>query len=144
REHGMNISAADRHATATVVFENYLEVGFNYRMTDIQAAIGTVQLRRLDAIIARRREIAHGYHERLADLPMVRCVTDPPHGTTDYQSFWIELAADSPLGRTDLLTRLARAGIAARRGIMAAHLEPGCSGWAATNLPVTERLTSRT
>ena len=48
REHGMNVSAADRHASAQPVLEAYLETGFNYRMTDIQAAVGLVQLGRLD------------------------------------------------------------------------------------------------
>ena len=47
REHGMNVSAADRHAERQPVIERYLELGYNYRMTDVQAAIGLVQLGRL-------------------------------------------------------------------------------------------------
>ena len=61
REHGMNISAAERHQSRQPVIESYLEVGFNYRMTDIQAAVGLVQLGKLDAMVRRRRELAARY-----------------------------------------------------------------------------------
>ena len=80
REHGMNVSAADRHASTGPVFESYLETGFNYRMTDIQAAVGLVQLEKLDAMVGRRRELAARYHALLADVPGVRPVRDPEYG----------------------------------------------------------------
>src|ERR1700728_3536254 len=69
REHGMDVSAAQRHASRQPVIEHYLEVGFNYRMTDVQAAIGLVQLAKLDRLIARRRALAARYQEMLAGLP---------------------------------------------------------------------------
>jgi dTDP-4-amino-4,6-dideoxygalactose transaminase len=141
REHGMSVSAADRHATAGPVFESYLETGFNYRMTDIQAAVGLVQLGRLDAIVGRRRELAARYHALLADLPGLRAVRDPEYGRTNYQSFWVLLEQGAPGRRDELLARLADAGISARRGIMAAHLEPAYAGHPHAPLPVTERLT---
>jgi perosamine synthetase len=143
REHGMNVSAAARHAASTPMLERYLETGYNYRMTDIQAAVGLVQLGRLDAIVARRRELATRYRERLAGVPGVGMPADPAHGTTNFQSFWIELADDFPLGRDELLERLMANGVSARRGIMAAHLEPAYADAAGTELPVTERLTRR-
>ena len=93
REHGMSVSAADRHSTNTIVFEQYLETGFNYRMTDIQAAIVRVQLRKLDEIIERRRALAKSYHEAIDAIDGLRAVTDPDHGTTNYQSFWVEVGA---------------------------------------------------
>lgn len=141
REHGMSVSAADRHRDDRLVFEEYLETGFNYRMTDIQAAIARVQLGKLDAIVARRRELAARYHEALAGVLGVRAVTDPAHGTTNYQSFWVALSPEYPLTRNELMMRYMEAGIATRRGIMAAHLEPACSRFADGPLPVTERLT---
>jgi perosamine synthetase len=144
REHGMSVSAADRHAGGGVVLEEYLETAFNYRMTDIQAAVGLVQLGRLDAIIARRRELAARYHSLLARIPGLRAVSDPAHGTTNYQSFWVELPPDCPVDRNEVLNRLAAKGISARRGIMASHLEPAYAGHPHVPLPVTERLTSRT
>jgi dTDP-4-amino-4,6-dideoxygalactose transaminase len=141
REHGMSVSAADRHAAVGPVFESYLETGFNYRMTDIQAAVGLVQLGRLGGVVQRRRELAARYHELLADLPGLRAVRDPEYGETNYQSFWVLLEESAPGRRDELLARLADAGISARRGIMAAHLEPAYAGHGHAPLPVTERLT---
>ncbi|MEU8617779.1 aminotransferase class I/II-fold pyridoxal phosphate-dependent enzyme [Streptomyces sp. NPDC048623] len=140
REHGMNVSAADRHASGTPVLESYLETGFNYRMTDIQAAVGLAQLEKLDALVARRRELAARYTELLADVPGLEPVRDPAHGTGNFQSYWVLLAEDFPVARDELLTRLAESGISARRGIMASHLEPAYEGHPAAPLPVTERI----
>lgn len=144
REHGMSVSAAQRHASGSVAAEQYLETGFNYRLTDVQAAIGRVQLGKLDAMVTRRRQLAARYHEMLAGVGWLRAVTDPPYGTTNYQSFWVEVAQDAPAERDELLARLASAGVLARRGVMAAHLEPAYAGHPHPALPVTERLTRRT
>jgi len=140
REHGMNASAAQRHASSTPVLESYLETGYNYRMTDIQAAVGLVQLGKLDAMLERRRELAGRYAELLADVPGLTPVTDPAHGRGNFQSYWVLLAPEFPVGRDELLALLAEAGISARRGIMATHLEPAYAGHPAGPLPVTERI----
>ncbi|MGW5847204.1 DegT/DnrJ/EryC1/StrS family aminotransferase [Streptomyces sp. NPDC055254] len=140
REHGMNVSAAQRHASAVPIVESYLEVGFNYRMTDIQAAVGLVQLGRLDAIVARRRELAARYARLLGTVPGLRPVRDPDYGRGNFQSYWVLLAEDFPIGRDELLAALSEAGISARRGIMASHLEPAYAGHGAAPLPVTERI----
>jgi len=141
REHGMDVSAADRHASTGPVFEHYLETGYNYRMTDIQAAVGLVQLGRLEEMVRRRRELAAHYHELLDGVPELRAVRDPAYGQGNYQSFWVLLDERFPGGRDSALTRLAAAGISARRGIMAAHLEPAYRDVAHVELPATERLT---
>jgi dTDP-4-amino-4,6-dideoxygalactose transaminase len=143
REHAMSVSAADRHASTLAPPETYDEVGFNFRMTDLQAAIGLVQLGRLDAIIARRRLLAGRYQEAIAGVPGLRAVADPAYGTGNYQSFWVEVGPGYPLDREGLLAALARAGVSARRGIMAAHRQPPYRHLAA-DLPVTERLTDAT
>ncbi|MDQ3932898.1 MAG: DegT/DnrJ/EryC1/StrS family aminotransferase, partial [Actinomycetota bacterium] len=124
REHGMSVSALERHRLGAATIERYLETGFNYRMTDVQAAIGLVQLGRLETIVARRRQLASRYHQALSDLPGIRMIHDPPYGTTNYQSFWVALPDDGPVDRIELFQRMADAGVASRRGIMAAHLEP--------------------
>jgi perosamine synthetase len=142
REHGMDVSASQRHVSRQPVIEHYTEVGFNYRMTDVQAAIGLVQLGRLDRLVARRRSLAQRYQSLLADIPGLRTVTDPGYGKTNYQSFWVLLPDGFPVSRDELLRRLADAGISARRGIMAAHLEPAYADHFTTRLPVTERLTA--
>jgi perosamine synthetase len=146
REHGMSVSAAERHAARGPVLERYLETGFNHRMTDIQAAVGLVQLAKLDEIVARRRLLGDRYRRLLGEIPALAGATmagDPPGGTTNYQSFWLCLPDDFPIGRDDLLATLAAGGVSARRGIMAAHLEPAYADAAPVHLPVTVRLTRR-
>src|SRR5678815_5239703 len=69
RQHGMSVSDTVRHASTDVVFEEYPVTGFNYRMTDIQAAIGREQLSRLPEIVSRRRALASRYGERLRGIP---------------------------------------------------------------------------
>ncbi|MFC6878519.1 MULTISPECIES: DegT/DnrJ/EryC1/StrS family aminotransferase [Actinomadura] len=142
REHAMSVSAAERHAAAGVIIEEYAETGYNYRMTDLQAALGLVQLRRLDAVVARRRELAARYRKLLGEVPGVLTAADPDCGETNYQSFWILLPDGYPVGRDALLRGLFDAGISARRGIMAAHREPAYEGVRA-DLPATEVFTSR-
>ncbi len=139
REHGMNVSAADRHASSQPVLEAYLETAFNYRMTDIQAAVGLVQLGRLAGLVAQRRELAARYQELLADVEGLTPVRDPAYGQTNYQSFWVLL--DERHERDEVLAELARQGVSARRGIMAAHLEPAYADVEAGPLPNTERIT---
>ncbi|MDH6576988.1 DegT/DnrJ/EryC1/StrS family aminotransferase [Kitasatospora sp. MAP5-34] len=142
REHGMSVSAADRHAGGGAgVLETYDEIGFNYRMTDIQAAIGLVQLGKLPAMVGRRRELAARYRELLGPLGE-RLVADPAHGTGNFQSCWLLLPDDAP-DRGELLARLAADGISARRGIMASHLETPYKGTGRVPLPATELITRR-
>ncbi|MFF9210723.1 MULTISPECIES: DegT/DnrJ/EryC1/StrS family aminotransferase [unclassified Streptomyces] len=140
REHGMNASAAERHASDKPLLESYLEVGYNYRMTDIQAAVGLVQLGKLDEMISRRRALAARYDSLLRDVPGLTPVRDPAYGESNFQSYWVLLGPGFPVGRDGLLAALAAAGVSARRGIMAAHLEPAYAGHPHAPLPVTERI----
>ena len=146
REHAMSVSAADRAASVIAVPEVYAEVGYNYRMTDMQAAVGIVQLGRLPEIVARRREIAREYASRIAGIPGLRIVADPEYGTSNFQSLWVEVGPDFPLTREQLLEALAAADVSARRGIMAAHRQPAYADrdTGSAPLPVTEHLTDNT
>ena len=146
REHAMSVSANDRHSTVLAPAEEYGEIGFNYRMTDIQAAVGLVQLGRLDEAVNRRRAIVAAYREALSGVAGLRFSQDPPYGTSNFQSFWCEVLPDFGLGREELLERLANDGISARRGIMAAHRQPAYAGLdtGTADLSVTERLTDHT
>ena len=144
REHAMSVSAAARHQSVLAPPESYLEVGFNYRMTDLQAAVGLVQLGRLEAIVARRREIAATYAEQLAEIEGLRPVADPEWGTSNFQSYWVEVEPSFPMDREGVLAHLAAADISARRGIMATHRHPAHAGPDHAPLPVTERLTDST
>ncbi|HEY8790481.1 MAG TPA: DegT/DnrJ/EryC1/StrS family aminotransferase [Actinopolymorphaceae bacterium] len=146
REHAMSVSAASRHASVLAPPEEYLEVGFNFRMTDLQAAVGIVQLGKLAEVVARRREIAATYAKQLAEIPGLRPVADPSWGTCNFQSFWVEVGPPYPLDRDGVLARLAAADISARRGIMASHRQPAYIGRDTGDvaLPVTEHLTDHT
>jgi perosamine synthetase len=143
REHGMAVSAVERHGCSTVVLEDYVELGFNFRMTDLQAAVGLVQLAKLEAMVAERRRLAEAYRALIVDVPGLVLPDDPPHGTTNYQSFVVRLEDDLGVERNEVMQHLLDRGIATRRGIMAAHLEPAFAGRSAPALPVTERLTRR-
>jgi dTDP-4-amino-4,6-dideoxygalactose transaminase len=146
REHAMSVSANDRHASVLAPAEEYGEIGFNYRMTDMQAAVGIVQLDRLGEAVSRRRAIAAAYRKALADVEGLRFSQDPLYGTSNFQSFWVEVLPEFAVGREELLERLARDGISARRGIMAAHRQPAYAGrdTGGADLSVTERLTDHT
>ncbi|MEX1079867.1 MAG: DegT/DnrJ/EryC1/StrS family aminotransferase [Homoserinimonas sp.] len=146
REHAMSVSATDRQTRVLSPAEEYLEIGFNYRMTDLQAAIGLVQLGKLPEIVARRRELASRYAAELAHLEGLRPVADPEWGETNFQSYWVEVLPAGATDRDRLLEHLADAGISARRGIMAAHRQPAYRGSDSGRLPlpITERLTDNT
>ncbi|TQL42005.1 dTDP-4-amino-4,6-dideoxygalactose transaminase [Homoserinimonas aerilata] len=146
REHAMSVSAKDRQASILAPAEEYLEIGFNFRMTDLQAAIGLVQLDRLPEVVRRRRELAAEYSARLGDVPGLRVVSDPDWGTSNFQSFWVEALPECATDRDGLLEALAGAGVSARRGIMAAHRQPAYRGreTGGAALEATERLTDNT
>ena len=121
RQHGMGVSDVARHASRAVVFEDYPTTGYNYRLTDLQAAIGRVQLARLDAIVAERRRLAGLYAEALAGLS-ITVPAEPDWARSNWQSYAIRLGpgADQVAVMQGLLDR----GIASRRGVMCIHLEP--------------------
>lgn len=146
REHAMSASAKDRHSALLAPQEQYLEIGYNFRMTDMQAAVGLVQLGRLAEAVERRRSIAAKYTDELRHLPGIRLSQDPSYGTSNFQSFWLEVLPEFGRSREDVLAVLAQAGISARRGIMASHREPAYAGrdTGTASLSVTERLTENT
>jgi dTDP-4-amino-4,6-dideoxygalactose transaminase len=138
RQHGMTRSTAERDADGALTSEAYPIVGYNYRMTDVQAALGIGQLRRLDNIIARRRAIGDRYRAGLGDLAGVTVPADPPFGKTNYQSYVIRV--DGRGRAQELMHKLYRTGIATRFGIMCAHREPPyAEQWASFSLPESER-----
>ena len=122
RHHGMNIPDTVRHGSREVLRENYDVVGYNYRMTDLQAAVGRAQLRRLNAIVERRRALAARYRALLADAPGLELPGQPANASSNWQSFAVRLS-DAALQRPIMQTLL-DAGIATRRGVMCAHREP--------------------
>lgn len=143
RHHGMSVSDMERHKANKVIIEEYPEIGYNYRMTDIQAAIGIEQMKKLDLIIEKRRAIASSYDEQLSTIPGIRLLHVPDHIYHNYQSYWIEVTEASAVSRDQLMAKLLEKGISTRRGIMAIHREQ-CYASYAVSLPVTEQMTKHT
>lgn len=138
RQHGMNVSDLDRHRAERVVFEDYPVLGFNYRMTDIQAAVGRVQLRRLPELIARRRELAATYTEALREIPGLEPISAPAYARPNYQSYAVRVTSCYPLSRDELMRVLLERGISTRRGIMNAHQELAYRDFSHQRLPHSE------
>jgi len=122
RQHGMSVSDRVRHASRQVVVEDYPCVGYNYRMTDIQAAVGREQLKRLPEIIARRRALADRYSRLLAALPGVEAPVEPTWARSNWQAYAVRLPKE--VRQIDVMQHLLDKEIATRRGIMCIHLEP--------------------
>lgn len=122
RQHSMSVPDTARHAAKSVVFEEYTELGYNYRMTDIQAAIGRVQLKRLPEMVQRRRELAQRYFGLLADVSGLGLPVEPEWAHSNWQSFCVRLPDGAD--QRAVMQHMLDAGIATRRGIMNAHLEP--------------------
>ena len=122
RQHSMTVPDTARHQSRSVVFEQYSEVGFNYRMTDMQAAVGREQLARLTDMVAERRRIARQYDAVLVGIEGLRLPREPIWARSNWQSYCVRL----PEGRDQLqvMQSMLDAGISTRRGVMCAHREP--------------------
>jgi perosamine synthetase len=121
RQHGMSVDDAARHDALEVIFEDYAVLGYNYRMTDIQAAIGRQQLRRLPELVARRRELAGRYVELLGDIEGLDLPCEPAWARSNWQSYCVRLP--DRVAQKRVMQNLLDQGIATRRGIMCAHRE---------------------
>jgi len=145
RQHAMSVSDAARHSSKQVVAEQYTELGYNYRLTDLQAAIGRVQLARLPATVARRREIAARYHARLRGIPGLQLPFEPAWARSNWQSYCVRLPKGVDQSR--VMQAMLDDGISTRRGVMCAHLEPAYQRepWRAQSsdaLAVSERISA--
>jgi perosamine synthetase len=123
RQHAMSLSDVVRHSARQIVTETYDEVGFNYRMTDMQAAIGIAQLHRLDDLLARRRHLAARYTQALQGIAWLQTPTVPVNCLHNYQSYMVRLIDDMAAKRDAIMQELLEKNISTRRAIMAIHRE---------------------
>ncbi|MBB5537936.1 DegT/DnrJ/EryC1/StrS family aminotransferase [Rhizobium giardinii] len=121
RQHGMSVPDTVRHGSKQVIYEVYPELGYNYRMTDLQAAIGRVQLARLPALVAQRRHLAELYREGLGNIPWLETPAEPSWARSNWQSYCVKLPPW--LDQRDTMQALLDIGISTRRGIMNIHRE---------------------
>jgi perosamine synthetase len=136
RQHGMSLSDTVRHNSRDIRFEHYPVSGFNYRMTDIQAAVGRIQLQRLDEMLEKRRDQVALYHDLLGGRDEMWFPRLSDKTRTNWQS--LPLRFREPFNQKNVMGKLAEKDISTRRGIMNAHQEePFCN--AIWTLPVSER-----
>jgi perosamine synthetase len=122
RQHGMSVPDTLRHRSSQVVFESYGELGYNYRMTDIQAAVGREQLKRLPEMLEHRRAQAQRYGELLKNIPGITVPVAPSWARSNWQSYCVRLSQG--LDQRTVMEAMLDAGISTRRGVMCAHREP--------------------
>ena len=136
RVHGMSMDSSARHRSGSVAFESYPNLGFNYRMTDIQAAIGREQLKRLPEIVAQRRKLGDRYRKLLADIPGVTTPSEPSWARSNWQSYCVRLPEGCD--QVKAMQQMLEAGVSTRRGIMCSHREPAYANeqpWSCGNGP---------
>ncbi len=121
RQHGMSVPDTVRHEASKVIFESYPILGFNFRMTDIQAAVGRVQLKRLPDLVKKRRDHAARYESLLAELPGLGLPEESEWARSTWQSFCVRLPSGSD--QKKVMQSMLDAGVATRRGVMCAHRE---------------------
>ncbi len=122
RQHGMSVPDTVRHGSKRVIFESYPELGYNYRLTDLQAAIGRVQLARLPELVSARRSIAERYRDGLARIPGVQAPFEPSWARSNWQSYCLRLS--DGIDQLKVMQTLLDQGVSTRRGIMTIHREP--------------------
>jgi perosamine synthetase len=121
RQHGMSVPDTVRHGSSQVIFESYPIVGYNFRMTDIQAAVGREQLKRLPEIVNKRRNLASRYRSLLAEIPGLGVPTEPDWARSTWQSFCVRLPAGAD--QRQVMQSMLDDGVSTRRGIMCSHRE---------------------
>ena len=123
RQHGMSVPDTVRHGSNQVIFESHPVLGYNYRMTDIQAAVGREQLKRVPEMVERRREIAEAYRRELSAAKWIGLPHEPKWARTNWQSYTVRLPDHAD--QRAVMQKMLDAGISTRRGIMCAHREDG-------------------
>ena len=142
RQHAMSIPDTVRHGSAQVLFESYPTVGYNYRMTDIQAAVGREQLKRLDGIVRQRRALADRYRTLLAPIEGLGLPHEPDYARSNWQSYAVLLP--DGLDQRAVMQAMLETGISTRRGIMCSHREEAYADAALPHpLPYSEHAQDR-
>lgn len=143
RNQGMGSSSFKRHGVNKVVIEEYSITGYCYRMTDIQAAVGIEQLKKLPVMLNNRKQAADCYREQLKEIDWLETPYEPDYCRTNWQTYPLLVRDNAPIRRDELMQFLLDAGVATRRGVMNAHEEPPYNSCTWDNLKYSEKV-SRT
>ncbi len=138
--HGASVSDLSRHQSAKIVFEEYPVCGYNFRMSDLQAAVGLAQMQKLNEILEKKRYFAERYNQAFAAMDELEIPAEPAGIRGNYQSYLLRILSKAKKSRDEVMNILLEKGIATRRGVMAIHLEPAYrSRFGLIHLPETER-----
>ncbi len=145
RAHGASISDLERHHAKGTIYASYPVVGYNYRMTDMQGVMGTIQMKKLPFMLQQRHRISHSYDELLSDIDEVETPYVPEALVHSYQSYLIRFHSESGIDRDGMIRQMAERGIACRHGIAPLHMEPYYRDlYGEMHLPVTEQVSRET
>lgn len=124
RNHGAAISEEQRHhGPHPYLLPEFNLLGYNYRMTDLQGAVGLVQLAKLEKFIQERAYWAAWYREQLADVDWLRCPEEPEEGRHAWQAFVVRVNPEkAPKSRNEIMDELQLRGVATRPGTHAVHM----------------------
>lgn len=124
RNHGASISEEQRHQGAKpYILPDFNMLGYNYRMTDLQAAVGIVQLKKLDVFIDQRYQWAKYYDEQLKDVAWLRTPSFSSEYKHGWQSYVVYIdESKSPISRNDIMEQLQKMGVSTRPGTHAPHM----------------------
>ena len=123
RNHGMTISPHERNKKVTIKKEEYPLVGYNYRMTDLQGAIGLVQMEKLEYILNKRRAIARRYNSLLEKIEWLERPYVPEYANPNYQSYIVRVKEGGFKIRNHIISKLIGSGISCKAGVQAIHME---------------------
>lgn len=121
RQHSMTKTAVSRHQSNKVSAPNFVSTGYNYRMTDIQAAVGIQQLNKMPEIIEKRRLIDKKYREAFKDIKWLELPFETDYAKSNWQSYALRVKNDAHVSRDDLMQYLLDNGVSSIHGIMNAH-----------------------
>lgn len=143
RHQGMSITDFERQNLSPTVFESYPEIGYNFRLTDLQAALGLAQLKSMDYILQKRKKIAENFNCYFLKHKWFQCPKILKNCVPNWQSYQLKLNSIAPFSRNELMEILFEYGIPCKRGVMASHLELPYQILNA-HLPITEEVAQST
>ena len=145
RNQGMGVSDVKRHKSKKIIHEKYPDIGFNFRMSDIEAAVGIEQMKKLEKILLIRRKLSNRYDKAFKRVENLEIVKPSKEYVLNRQSYILRIKNNKKFSRDGLMQKLLYRGIATRRGVMASHLEtPYIKMLGRVSLPETEKATMET
>ena len=146
RATGASVSDLDRHKAKGVILQKYYDSGYNYRLTDIQAAIGLVQMTKIEKMLEERNNQAALFNEAINTIDELVAPFVPSYATHAYSSYCIKIADNCSITPEFILNKMAEKNISCRFGIQPLHNEPYFEkdGWKDAMFPVACQVAKKT